>query len=155
MASSGLKKMVIPQPGGGLSTTVNRKPTHIDLYLQWDSHHTTAAKYSVVSTLHHRARVVCSNPQLLKKEEDHLQRVLLKNKYPTWALNRVKMKINAPSNQDQNKRGTNTSTNATSGNQRPYMVVSYVKGLSKSRKMYAKDMGYKCIVKEEIRSKTS
>ena len=53
---------------------------------------------------------------------------------PTWALNRVKMKINAPSSQDQNKRGTNISANATSSNQRPYMVVSYVKGLSESLK---------------------
>ena len=34
--------------------------------------------------------------------------------------------------QDQYKRGTNTSANAASGNQKPYMVVSYVKGLSES-----------------------
>ena len=56
-----------------------QKPTHTDLYLQWDSHHTIAAKFSEVNTLNHRARAVCSNPQLLKKEEDHLQRVLLEN----------------------------------------------------------------------------
>ena len=32
-----------------------------------------AAKYSVVSTLHHRAKAVCSTQQLLKDEE-HLKR---------------------------------------------------------------------------------
>ena len=111
-----------------------RKRTHTDLYLQWDSHHTIVAKYSVVNTLHHRARAVCCNPQLLKKGEYHLQKVLLENKYPIWALNRVKMKINAPSKQDQNNKGTNTSTNAASGNQKPYVVVPYVKGLSESLK---------------------
>ena len=95
---------------------------------------TTAAKCSVVNTLHHRARAVCSNCQLLNKEKDHLQRVLLENKYPIWALNRVKMKINAPSNQDQNKKSSNISANATSGNHRPYMVVSFVKGLRESLK---------------------
>ena len=57
-----LDTLVIPQPDGSLNTTVYRKPTHTDLYLQWDSHHTIAAKYSVLNTLHHRARAVCSNP---------------------------------------------------------------------------------------------
>ena len=72
-----------------------------------------------------------------------------------WVLNRVKMKINAPSHQDQNKRGTNISTNATAGNQRPYMVVPYVKGLSESIKMYAENMGYKYTAREVIPSKAS
>ena len=62
-----LDTLVIPQPDGSFSTMVYRKPTHIDLYLQLDSHHTTAAKYSVVNTLHNRAKAVCSNSQLLEK----------------------------------------------------------------------------------------
>ena len=94
-----LGTLVTPCSDGSLSTKVYRKPTHRDLYLQLDSHHTIAAKYSVVSTLHHRAKSVCSTPQLLKDEEEHLQKVLNENKYPTWALNRVKMKIKAPSRQ--------------------------------------------------------
>ena len=67
---------------GSLNTKVYRKPTHTDLYLQWDSHHSIAAKYSVINTLHHRAKAVCSNNQLLKEEEDHLQKVLTGHKYP-------------------------------------------------------------------------
>ena len=99
-----LDTLVIPQPDGSLSTTVYRKPTHPDLYLQCDSHHTIAAKYSVVNILCHRAKAACSNSQLLEKdEEDHPQRVLLENKYPMWALNRVKMKVKAPSQQEKNK----------------------------------------------------
>ena len=74
--------MVTPNSDGSLSTKVYRKPTHTDLYLQWYSHHTTAAKYSVVNTLHHRAKAVCSDQQLLDEEEDHLQKVLTENKYP-------------------------------------------------------------------------
>ena len=69
-----LDTLVIPCSDGSLSTKVYRKPTHTDLYLQWDSHHTIAAKYSVVSTLHHRAKAVCSTKQLLDEEEHHLQR---------------------------------------------------------------------------------
>ena len=44
-----LDTLVTPCSDGSLNTKVYRKPTHIDLYLQWDSHHTIAAKYSVVS----------------------------------------------------------------------------------------------------------
>ena len=121
-----------------ISSTVHRKPTHTDLYLQWDSHHTIAAKYSVVNTLHHRSRAVCSNQQILKEEEDHLQKVLLANKYPIWVLNRVKMKIKKPSKQ----------INLTSGNKKHYMVLPCVKGLSESLKMYAENLAYKYIAKE-------
>ena len=95
--------LIIPQPDGSFSTTLYRKQSHIDLYLQCDSHHTIAANYSRVNTLNHRGKAACSNSQLLEKEEDHLQMVLLENKYPMWALNRVKIKIKAPSRQDQEK----------------------------------------------------
>ena len=91
--------LVTPGSDGILSTTVCRKLTHTDLYLQWDSHHIIAAKCSVVNTLPHRARAVHSNQQLLE-EEDHLQKILIENKYPMWALNRVKMKIKAPPRHD-------------------------------------------------------
>ena len=60
--------LITPGEDGSLSTSVFRKPTHTDLYLQWDSHHTLTSKYSVIGTLQHRAQTICSNPQLLQKE---------------------------------------------------------------------------------------
>ena len=150
-----LHTLVTPRSDGSFSTTVYRKPTHTHFYIQWDSHHTIEAKYSVVNTLHHRARAVCSNQQVLKEEEeDHLQKVLIENKYPIWALNRVKMKINAPPKQDQNKRD-NINTNDASGSKKSYMVLPYVKELSESRKLCAANIGYKYIIKEETPSKAS
>ena len=80
--------LVTPRQDGSLSIAVYRKPIHTDLYLQWDSHHTISSKYIVVRTLHHRAKTICSSPQLLQQEDDHLFRVLTKCKSPTWALNR-------------------------------------------------------------------
>ena len=53
-----LDTIVTINDDGSLNTKVYRKPTHTDLYLQWDSHHAIAAKYSVINTLHHRARAV-------------------------------------------------------------------------------------------------
>ena len=52
--------LIIPEKEGRLTTTVYRKPTHTDLYLQWDSHHNTPSKYSVIGTLFHRANIICS-----------------------------------------------------------------------------------------------
>ena len=72
-----LDTLVMPQSEKSLITTVYRKPMHTDLYLQWDSHHNLAAKYSVINTLTYRAKTVCSSPQLLKEEEDNLRQVLI------------------------------------------------------------------------------
>ena len=92
--------LITPNRDGSLSTSVCRKPTHTYLYLQWDSHHTLTSKDSVIGTLQHRAQTICSNPQLLHKEEQHLKSALKKCKYPTWALNKIQMKSKK---QDTNK----------------------------------------------------
>ena len=135
-----LDTIVTINDDGSLNTKVYRKPTHTDLYLQWDSHHAIAAKYSMINTLHHRARAVCSNKQLLKEEEDHLQKVLTENKYPMWALNRVKLKTKVTQAQDQCKKN-NTNAKDTSGNKKSYMMLPYVKGLSEGMKNVGKKHG--------------
>ena len=63
-----LDTLVRSEAENSLSITVYRKPTHTDQYLQWDSHHNLVAKYSVISTLTHRAKTVCTGPELLTKE---------------------------------------------------------------------------------------
>ena len=135
-----LDTLVTINEDGSLNTKVYRKPTHTDLYLQWDSHHSIAAIYSAINTLHHRAKAVCCTKQLLKEEEDHLQRVLTENKYPMWALNRVKLKTKATQAQEQCKQ-ENTKAKETSGNKKSYMVLPYVKGLSESMKNVGKKHG--------------
>ena len=84
-----LDTLVTLEEDGTLTTSVYRKPTHTDLYLQWDSHHNLACKYSVINTLIHRTKVVCSNSKLLEKELQHLHEVLSQCKYPKWAIDKV------------------------------------------------------------------
>ena len=62
-----LDTTVKPETDGKLSITVYQKPTHMEQYLQWNSHHHLSAKYSAISTLTHRIKTVYSNPQLLQK----------------------------------------------------------------------------------------
>ena len=124
-----LDMLIIPQEDGSFNTTIYRKPTHTDMYLQWDSHHPITSKYSVVGILHHRAKTVCSNTNLLHQEEEHLQKVLTRCKYPTWALNRIKMKIRSTTQKKTRNQNKNTKLENC---QQPYIVVPYYQGLSES-----------------------
>ena len=81
--------LVTPQEDGTLTTRVYRKPTHTDQYLQWDSHQNLACKYSVINTLTHRAKAVCSSSPLLKEELKHLEEALTQCKYPKWAFQKI------------------------------------------------------------------
>ena len=108
--------IVKPEENVGLSITVYRKPTHTDQYLQWDSHHNLSAKFSIINTLSHRAKTVCSNPELLKQEKKHLREALTQCKYPKWALDRVEKRLNRSSSEaiDRvNNQGTNCTSAAT------------------------------------------
>ena len=125
--------LVTPGEDGSLSTKVYRKPTHTGLYVQWNSHHTISSKYSVIGTLHHRAKTICSSPQLLQQEEDHLYRGLTRCKCSAWALNGEQIKMRTPAQRNQ-KKNNNSTTNNQKGNQNPYIVVPYYKGLSECMK---------------------
>ena len=85
----------------------------------------------MIGTLYHRAQAICSNPQLLQQEEDHLYRALTKCKYPVWALNRIKFKTRNPAQNNDKSIKINSGTN---NNQNPYIVVPYYRGLSESLK---------------------
>ena len=74
---------------------------------------------------------ICSNPQLLQQEENHLHRALTKCKYTAWALNRIKIKTRNPA---QNKNRSNKTNSGRNNNQNPYIIVSYHKELSESLK---------------------
>ena len=89
-----LDPIVKPEADGTLSITVYNKPTHSDQYLQWHSHHHLSAKFSVIHALSHRASTVCSKPELLQQEKDHLRKALTKCKYLKWASDKVEKRLN-------------------------------------------------------------
>ena len=104
-----------------------------------------SAKFSVINTLKHRAMIVCSNHQLLKEEEDQLNKALRRCKYPAWALNRanIKQKNNKRTNQDPGNNRNSTGSN----NNKPYIVVPYVKGMSESYKNICRKHGIEMCLK--------
>ena len=78
-----LDTLTKPTPNS-IESTVYRKPTHTDRYLDYNSNHPISAELSVIHTLTHRAKQVCSTPEFLAKEMGHLHKVLQDNHYPTW-----------------------------------------------------------------------
>ena len=142
--------IVLPQPDNSILSSVYRKPTHTDLYLQWDSHHHLSAKFSVIHTLRHRARRVCSNNQPLKEEEDHLNRALSSCMYPKWALNRENFTI-----KNNNRNNKNKNNNNSNIKNKPYMVVPYMKGFSETCKNICRKHGIEFFSQEPIPSGSS
>ena len=129
-----LDTIVKPEADGSLSITVYRKPTHTDQYLQWDSHHHLSAKFSVIQTLSHRASIVCSNPELLQKEKQHLRKALTKCNYPKWALDKVEKRLNRSTRQ-VNDGGNNSAQPANHEVQsKGHIVIPYTQGLCESIK---------------------
>ena len=63
------------------------KPTHTDRYLDFNSSHPVSAKRAVVRALMDTAENVCSDPEILANEIDHLSKVLHYNNYPQWMIN--------------------------------------------------------------------
>ena len=122
-----LDTLVTPTSDGSLSTTIYRKPTHTNQYLQWDSHRAISKKYSVINSLLHRAKDICSNQDQLEEEQTHIQKVLSACKYPAWAINRTKLKISAPRTAKNKYKDTRTNTF-----NRSFITVPYNKGLSES-----------------------
>ena len=76
-----------PRPSGNkITISVYRKPTHMDRYLDFNSNHPKSAKRAVVRALTDRAKNMCSSPELLAEEMDHLGKVLRYNNYPKWMI---------------------------------------------------------------------
>ena len=117
-----LDTLVTPKEDGTLTTCVYRKPTHIDLYLQWDSHHNLACKFSVINTLTQRTRALCSNSELLRTELKHIEEVLSHSKYLKWAIDRI-LHLQQEGKENRNRRKKGNKTSQTNG--RCHRVVPY------------------------------
>ena len=68
-----------------------------------NSHHAINNKYSIISTLLHRAKNICSNKKLLEEEHTYIQKALTACKYPNWAIKRMKLKLDTKNQAEQQK----------------------------------------------------
>ena len=76
--------------GRELITTVYRKKTNNDIYLNWNAFAPVSWKRGTLRTLVQRAYLVCSTETYLKEELTYLEKVFFeKNNYPKYVINQV------------------------------------------------------------------
>ena len=125
--------------------------------MQWDSHHNLVAKYSVISTLTHRVRTVCTKPELFNNEKQCLMKALTKCKYPKSALDKVERKFIKNNQEDSNvgnnhaelsKEESNNPSSNTAGREstkekynKGHIIIPYAQGLGESVKKICKKYG--------------
>ena len=137
-----LDTTVKPENDGKLSITVYRKPTHTDQYLQWNSHHHLSAKYSVISNLTHKAKTVCSNPELLQREMKHLRKALINCNYPQVDIGQGGKRPTSEVNDGASSQGTaGTQPTANEVKTKGHIVIPYMHGLCKSIKKICERYG--------------
>ena len=84
-------------------TTVFRKETNTNLYINWNSHAPVQWKIGTLRTLLKRSIIICSNEYLLKNEVNHLRNVFTKiNDYPIRLVDQI-------INEELQKRNPNTT----------------------------------------------
>ena len=109
---------------GSLSTTVYRKPTHTDQYLDFHSHHPEEHKIGVVRTLHQRATAVTSDPNELNSERQHINKALRRCHYPEWAIGKGSNWVKGQTSKEKRKPRSDGSVSKGS------VIMPYVKGTS-------------------------
>ena len=72
-------------------TSIYRKPTFTGQYIRWNSFCPMKPKTNLISTLVHRALVICSK-STLQNELSNIRSILINNGYPEAVINAVKTK---------------------------------------------------------------
>ena len=116
---------------GTLKTTVYRKPTHTDLYLNFHSNHHLEHKRSVVRTLMHRAQQLNTEDEDLQKEIAHIRGALTANEYRPWMMN---LPQKTPPPQDKDTPGNNQNHHKPLG-------IPYIQGKSEELSRSFKKFG--------------
>ena len=85
-----------------LETTVYRKKTNNNIYMNWKSYSPQSWKIGTLRNLIRRAAMICSQPEDLQREINHLEKVFCEiNEYPTNIVRRI---IEEESNRRQQRQ---------------------------------------------------
>ncbi len=116
-------------------TSIFRKKTHTDKYLNYKSNHHPRILSGVVKCLTDRAKKLC-HPSEIEQELKHLKEVFLANGYPEQTINsNIKSKRNST---------TNNSTKAQDETIK-YLVIPYVKGISEKIEHVCRSLNIKTV----------
>ena len=111
-----------------LETSVYRKPTNTDVYMNWYAHAPTAWKVATLKSLVKRAVMVSSTSRAMEKEIEHLKKVFMGfNDYPEKLVNNIienelqkTRETEEVEVETANEDATNETTNVTATLSLPY-----------------------------------
>ena len=103
-----------------LKTTIYRKKTHTDQYLNFNSNHHVEHKRSVVRSLMNRAEQLITKEEDKVQEREHVKRVLKMNGYKQWML---KLPNKTPKQDSKSNNKITPRDSITIG-------LPYIKGIS-------------------------
>ena len=128
--------VLVQREGSSLVTTVYRKTTHTDCYLNFRSNHHPRIKTGIVKCLAHRAKSVC-HPSHMKSELEHLQEVFTLNDYPLHVVKRCLEKTSM---------NTTTTDSTEPADDKPKILcLPYVRDLSESIERSCRDLNLKIV----------
>ena len=112
---------------GQIDTSVYRKKTHTDQYLNFRSHHPLHQKIGVVRSLLDRKEAIVSTEAEKTKEDTHITSALRKNDYPMWAIQKAKKMQN-----QEPKKGNKTQKKKSDKDRERNKLVTipYHRGIS-------------------------
>ena len=94
--------------GKKIYTTVYRKTTNNDVYLNWNAFAPISWKIGTLKTLIERAYLICSTDELRNRELKHIEKVFYENNcYPKYVIKQVLQQISEEHNNATN--GTDLS----------------------------------------------
>ncbi|XP_072038295.1 uncharacterized protein [Amphiura filiformis] len=122
-----LYTLITRKEDGNLKVQVYRKPTHMDQYLHFESHHPLQHKLSVGKTLFHRADNIVTEKEDRDQELSHIKGALSRCGYENWTFSKANQK---------KKPKTNSTATSGSGFKRksPLTLLPCVKGVSEKLK---------------------
>jgi len=71
-----------------ITTTVYRKKTHTNQYLNFNSNHHIRQKLRIISTLERRMETIVQEEDSKEEEKELIHNAFLANDYPVWVLDR-------------------------------------------------------------------
>ena len=66
--------------------------------------------------LTHRAKIVCTTPELLNEESQHPREALVRCKYPRWGINKIQNKSVNNNQEGDGHNNTQVGNNTTQAN---------------------------------------
>ena len=110
-----------------IDTTVYRKPTNTDIYLNWNSHVPTTWKRGTLRTILSRAYTICSSERYLHEEMKYIESTFEKiNNYRKYVINQLKREVKLKHTENMNiKTSTIKQTTLNEKEKRHLLFLLY------------------------------